>query len=181
MAGWRIHWEEEIANPPVRERGTHRFDAPAGEYPVTYLNVDRDATFAEVYGDLREIAPNQAERHFSAVRVEAPLRVVDLDNPKTLAAHALDLRISALSDYARTRRWSGAFHGWYPQADGIRYLGRHAARHLNYCLFLDRCGDRLRCEQEGTLAELRALVLAAADAYSLAPRLFDPDDPATGL
>ena len=44
-----------------------------------------------------------------------------------------------------------AFHEWYPEADGIRYLGRHAARHLNCCLFLDRCGEEVRFETQGTL------------------------------
>lgn len=181
VEGWRLHWEEDIAKPPRHATGIHRFDAPAGEYAVTYLNVDVSAAFAEVYGDLREIAPNQADRRISTVRATAPLRVVDLDNPETLAALDLDLKISASKEYSRTMLWSRAFHEWYPEAHGIRYIGRHAAHHLNYCLFLDRCGDKISSRLEGKMSGLRSVVLEAADTYHLVPRLFQLDDPATGL
>ena len=181
LAAWRLHWEDDTRDPPAYPRGRWRFDAPLGEYRVTYFNLDPYAAFAEVYGDIRSIAPNQATRTLSTMWAERELAVVDLDSAETLAALGLDLRISASVDYERTMAWSRSLHDWYPKADGICYLGRHAAKHLNFCLFLDRCSDALRFEAEGTLADLRPHVLRAADAYNLAPRLFEPRDRGTVL
>jgi hypothetical protein len=79
-------------------------------------------------------------------------------------------------------RWPGAVPcTTVPRGDGISYLGRHAAKHLNFCLFLDRCADALGFESEGTLADLKPHVLRAANAYNLAPRLFEPRDRRTRL
>jgi hypothetical protein len=149
---------------------------PRPPTPVTYCNLDRYAAFAEVYGDVRSIAPNQAERLLSRIWSERALRVVDLDSSETLAQLELDLKISTCTEYERTMAWSLALHEWYPEADGLRYLGRHATTRLNFCLFLDRCGDALGFETEGRLIDLRSRVLRAADAYNLAPRLFDQRD-----
>lgn len=181
LAGWRLHWEEDPRDPPAHPNGRWRFDAPRGEYRVTYFNLDPYAAFAEVYGDMRSIAPDQAARTLSTMWAERELGVVDLDSAETLAALGLDLRISASVDYERSMAWSRALHDWYPKADGIRYLGRHAAKHLNFCLFLDRCADALGFEPEGMLADLRPHVIRAADAYNLAPRMFEPRDRGTAL
>lgn len=87
-------------------------------------------------------------------------------------AFGLDLNVCSTLDYARTRVWSMAFHRWYPAADGIRYLGRHAVEKLNICLFLDRCGSDLEAIGAGRLVDLRRDGLIAARRYRLAPRLF---------
>jgi RES domain len=181
VAGWRLHWEPDPREPPRYPSGKWRFDAPAGEYPVTYCNLDPYAAFAEVYGDTRSIAPNQSQRAMSTIWSERPLLVIDLDNSETLAKLDLDLKISTCTDYKRTMAWSKALHHWYPKIDGLQYLGRHATTRLNLCLFLDRCKDALGFETEGTLGKLRSRVLRAADAYNLAPRLIEDRDPGTGL
>ncbi len=180
-AAWRLHWEPDPTDPPRHRRGKWRFDAPEGEYPVTYCNLDPYAAFAEVYGDARSIAPNQAKRALSTIWSERPLQVVDLDNSETLAKLRLDLKISTCTEYRQTMVWSRALHAWYPGADGLRYLGRHATTRLNLCLFLDRCGKDLDFEMEGRLGKLRPRVLRAADAYNLAPRLFQGRDRGTPL
>lgn len=181
--GWRLHWERDPRHPKRRSSGRFRFDAPEGEFQVTYVNEDAlgYACFAEVYGDQRSIAPNQAERMLSRVLSNQPLSVLALDDGETLAALRLDLEISASVDYERTMLWSRSIHSWYPDADGIRYLGRHATKKLNHCLFLDRCADKLGFETLGALEDLQDHVLLAADAYSLAPRLFESRDSAFPL
>ncbi len=181
--GWRLHWEADPRKPKLRVPGSARFDAPQGEYAVTYANHDRKGygCFAEGYGDKHSIAPNQAERKLSRLRSQAPLKLLAMDDGGVLAALELDLRISASVDYERTMLWGKSVHDWYDDADGIRYVGRHATTKLNYCFFLDRCADKLEFERRGTLVELEDHVLRAADAYSLAPRLFEPRDPSFPL
>lgn len=173
---WRLHWEPDPRRLDPPSPGRARFDAPAGEYAVAYANADPYGCFAEVYGDQRSIAPNQAGRRLSVIRAERPLKVIALDEGKTLSGLKLDLGISASVDYERTMLWSKSLHDWYRDADGIRYLGRRATKKLNYCLFLDRCAKSLSLETKGTLRDLREHVLCAADAYSLAPRLFENRD-----
>lgn len=176
--GWRLHWEPDPRKPNVHPKGKFRFDAPEGQYSVAYVNGDPKGygCFAEAYGDQRSIAPNQAQRHLSSLSATTPLKVMGLDDGKTLAALKLDLDISASVDYERTMLWSKSIHDWYEDVDGIRYLGRHATKKLNYCLFLDRCSGKLEFETLGQLGDLRDHVLRAADTYSLAPRLFDSRD-----
>lgn len=174
---WRIQRPGNPLRPRRRAHGRFRFDAPAGEYPVTYVNLDRHACYAEVFGDAREIPPSAADRRLFRLRATRPLRVIPLDRARLQKAFGLDLNVCSCLDYARTRPWSLALHTWYPEADGIRYLGRHAVENPNLCLFLDRCGDALEAREVGTLADLRRDGLVAAHRYHLAPRLFFPDAP----
>lgn len=176
LDGWRLHWERDPRKRTQRKSGRARFDAPNGEYPVTYVNDDPYACFVEVYGDSGEISPREAERTFSRIWSTRPLRLIPLDSGEALSALALDLQISASTNYARTRLWSLRLHTWIPEADGLRYIGRHATTHLNTCLYLDRCADALRFEARGKLKDLRDHVIRAADAWSLAPRLVDERD-----
>jgi hypothetical protein len=176
VEAWRLHHGADPTAALRHKRGKFRFDAPAGEYPVTYGNEDDYACFAEVYGDSGEIAPSDAGRYLSAVRSTRPLRLLALDDSHVLAALGLDLRIATTVDYARSRLWGLRLHEWYPDCDGLRYLGRHAARHLNFCLFLDRCAGSLEPDTIGRLADLRYHVIRAAEAYNLAPRLFEERD-----
>lgn len=169
---WRIQRPGNPLRPRRRAHGRFRFDAPAGEYAVTYVNLDRHACYAEVFGDAREIPPSAADRRLFRLRAARPLRVLALDRARVQKAFALDLNVCSSLDYRRTQAWSLAFHTWCPEADGIRYLGRHAVEDLNLCLFLDRCGDALEAREEGSLAALRRDGLVAAHRYHLAPRLF---------
>lgn len=170
---WRIQRAgRSPLDPRPRAAGRFRFDAPRGEYPVTYVNLERLAAFAEVFGDAREIPPSAADRRLFDLRSGRPLRLVTLDDASTQKAFGLDLNVCASIDYEKTRAWSLALYGWYREADGIRYLGRHAVRSLNVCLFLDRCRDALTVSDEGRLADLRVEGLRAAHRYHLAPRLY---------
>ena len=68
--------------------------------------------------------------------------------------------------------WSAAWHEWYAEADGIRYLGRKAMKHLNYALFLDRCGPDLAYETEGKLIEMWSDGLRACARHGIVPELY---------
>ena len=174
VESWRIHREEDPLRPRRYASGRFRFDAPNGEFPVTYVNLDRYACYAEVFGDSQEIPPLAASRRRSRIRPRRDLRLVALDQAAVQKAFGLDLNICASRDYERTQAWSRAWHAWYSDADGIRYVGRHAVEKHNLCLFLDRCGADLEMVFEGHLEDLRHDGLVAAHKYSLAPRLFLP-------
>lgn len=164
---WRLHWEADPLRPRRYPAGRYRFDAPAGEYPVTYGNRDRLACFAEVYGDTGKITADQATRRLSLLSALRPLRLVALDEPPVWRRLGLDGRIGTTKAYPVTQHWSQALHDWLPAADGLRYASRHAGQHLNYCLFLDRCGADLQVLPQGELQDLRPIVLFAAETYVL--------------
>ncbi len=169
---WRLHREPDPRDPPARPP-TWRFDAPAGEYPVTYGNEDRYAAFGEVYRDARSIPPRDADRLLSCLSSARPLSILRLDDPEVLAAFDLQLEISQSRDYDRTRAWGAAWREWYGEAlDGVRYVGRKSVVRLNYCLFLDRVARDLDVDVAGRLGDLRSEVMRACAAYRLAPRLF---------
>jgi hypothetical protein len=173
-ASWRLHWEP---NPLRRKRhkpGLSRFDAPKGEYAVTYVNEDRMAPFAEVYGDLRVLTKSEAPRRWTRIHATRPLRILQLDEEGVAAAFGLDLRIATELDYERTQAWSAAWHDWYDdhRIDGIRYLGRKAMKHLNYCLYLDRCGADLEYKTEGKLIEMWSDGLRACARHGIVPELY---------
>jgi hypothetical protein len=172
---WRLHWD---ASPLRRRRGPNpgvsRFDAPSGEYAVTYVNEDRMAPFAEVYGDLRVLTKSEAMRRWSRIAAKRSLRILQLDAEGVAAAFGLDLRIATAIDYERTQAWSAAWHRWYEadSIDGIRYLGRKAMSHLNYALFLDRCGSDLTMRTEGKLVEMWRDGLRACGRHGIVPELY---------
>jgi RES domain len=174
VIGWRLHWERSPRRPKRYPTGKFRFDAPAGQYKVTYVNEDRYATFAEVYGNQQGIPPTDRTRILSRVTVGRELKLLTIDEAEVQKAFALDLNISAVTDYPQTQAWSPAWHTWYPDVDGIRYVGRHAVKKLNYCFFLDRCADALAFKREGVLHDLDDVVAHACELYSLDNRLGDP-------
>jgi RES domain len=172
---WRLHWEQDVNYPQPRDPGRWRFDAPHGEFSVTYANVERHHIFVEVYGDTenrREIAPDQAERKISVVRPGRKLRLIDLGDAQTLSRLRLDGRISSSLDYPCTQLWGEALRRWLPAADGIRYPGRKAGREDNLCLFLDRCGSALAWQRIGTIASERKLVTRACQMFDIVPRVY---------
>lgn len=146
----------------------HRFDAPHGEYPVTYASQDRQAVFGERFGDIGRIKAEQRTLRLSQITPRRPLRLVPLELATTQRAFGLDGRICVSRQYEATQRWGFALHEWYPEADGIRYTARLAGPHLNVCLFLDRCRNELGVGSFGTLGTLMIDVLRAGAAYNLA-------------
>jgi hypothetical protein len=172
-AAWRLHWEPD---PTVERRypaGRYRFDAPAGEFGVTYVGDDPLAVYAETYAEgSRVLAASEADRRRSRLWSTRPLRLLRMDDMAVAAAFGLDNRISTEKPYARTQAWSAAWHAWYPAMDGVSFLGRKSAPHRSHCLYLDRCADALAFKTEGTLAELRSDGLRACFRYRITPALF---------
>lgn len=171
---WRVHDEPDPLKPRKWPAGKWRFDAPDGSWDVTYANLTRIGAFAEVYASRREIGPTEAGRRLSRMSSTGALSLVRLDDPGVLSAFDLDTNISTVRIYTRTMRWGERLREWYPDAEGIAYLGRKAGSHTNFCLWLDRCAARLTFETVGQLADLEPEVTSACDYLHLAPRLFDP-------
>ncbi len=167
LSAWRLHWEQDPIETRRYPTGRHRFDAPTGEYAALYCNADRLAVFAEVYGDVRLLEEDQRERRLSHISSEESLRLVPLDDPGVQKRLGLDGRIGMSKQYPVTQRWAQALHRWFPEADGIRYLSPHAGENRNYCLFPERCAEKLRVEEQGEISALRETVLLAADRYHL--------------
>lgn len=169
---WRLHWEADPNKPTPANPGRWRFDAPLGEWPVTYVNASKFHVFAEVYGDNGDVAPDQLQRKISCAHLKRDLRLVDLGDARWLRALKIDSRICDTVDYRCTQRWAARLRSWLHEADGIRYPGRKAGRADNYCLWLDRCADALEWTPHGILGEQEYLVLVACEMFSLSPRLF---------
>lgn len=167
ISAWRLHRQEDPLEARRYPRGRYRFDAPSGEYATLYCNADRLAVFAEVYGDVRVIEASQRERRLSRIISRENLRLIPLDNPGVQKRLGLDGRIGMSKQYPVTQRWALSLYRWFPQADGIRYLSRHAGEYRNYCLFPERCAGKLRVEELGHIAAMREFVLQAADEYLL--------------
>ncbi len=167
VSAWRLHWEEDPLEARRYPTGRYRFDAPSGEYATLYCNADRLAVFAEVYGDVRLIDENQRGRRLSRISSEGSLGLIPLDYPGVQKRLGLDGRIGMSRQYPVTQSWALSLFRWFPEADGIRYLSRHASEARNYCLFPERCARRLRVEGHGEISTLRETVLLAADTYHL--------------
>jgi RES domain len=166
---WRLHWEPDAELFTIGP-GTPRwrFDDPRSHYAVSYGNDAEHGAFVEVYGDIGRIGPRERRRRLSLIRSQRPLLLLDMDNPKTQRVFGLDARISTSKQYGSTRAWGRAWHDWYEPLDGIRFLARKESRTLNYCLFLDRCGDELRGTHFGSLGRMdRRRILALIDGYGI--------------
>lgn len=167
LSAWRLHRGENPLEVRRHPKGRYRFDAPSGEYATLYCNADRLAVLAEVYGDVRIIEAGQRGRKLSHIISEEDLHLVPLDDPGAQKLLGLDGRIGMSRQYPTTQAWALALHRWFPEADGIRYLSRHAGENRNYCLFSERCARKLRVEERGEISTLRNIVLLAADRYHL--------------
>lgn len=149
-------------------KGKFRFDAPAGEFKVTYVAENRYACFAEVFGDAKVIPADAKERFLSQIQTDRPMRFLDLTDETTWARFGIDGSITTDTEYERTQAWALAWHTWYADADGVRYHGRRAGRRINCCLFLDRCADAIRFRTLGRLGDVPETVAIAAERYALA-------------
>jgi RES domain len=152
-------------------KGKFRFDAPGGEFSVTYLCSDDVGCFAEVFGETRYIDVADGRRRLFAIRSRRPLRLLDLGDGGCLMSFDLDARICVMKPYRRTQLWSRAFYEWYPGLDGLRYVPRHATGKTNYCLYLDRCAADLDPDDRGPIEADVDLLERVVDAYPLATPL----------
>jgi hypothetical protein len=166
IEAWRLHWESDIRVPKRRNPGIYRFDAPKGEYSVTYASTAREGCIAECYGKTKRIASMQGERRLTMITTDRPLRIVALDLARVQKPLGLDARIATAEQYAITQSWSKWLHD-NVEADAIRYVSRQDDEKRNFCFFLDRCGDALTLHPEGTLTSLRREVLQMADRYDI--------------
>jgi hypothetical protein len=114
---WRLHWGDEPLSLRRYPTGRYRFDAPAGEYPVTYGNKDRLACFAEVYGDARFIPAAEGERKLSFISALRPLWLIPLDDARFRITHNYSFKGSAegISGFV-----SPHFSQWFD--DGVMFL-----------------------------------------------------------
>jgi hypothetical protein len=124
-----------------------------------------------VFGDARYIDVADGERRLFAIEATRPLLLLDLMDGACLMSFGLDARICVEKPYRRTQRWSSAFHGWYSDLDGLRFIPRHATGKVNYCLYLDRCGADLRADDRGEIGSDLDLLERAVEAYPLATPL----------
>lgn len=167
---WRLHdGSDDPLLVPRYPRGRHRFDSPDGAFRVTYANTSRKGCVHEVYGDEGVIEGREGERRrFFGFVAGRPLRMIALDEADVRSALGIDLRICSTLRYRRTQAWANALHAWYPEADGIRYLGRNSAPERNHCFFLDRCGGSLSTRDEGPLRDFHRTVQAVARVRGIA-------------
>jgi hypothetical protein len=158
----RIHAEPDLLSKPANRPGRYRFDAPAGEYPVTYTAASFDACVAEKFQDRRVVEQRRLTEQVSLVSSLRDLRLVPFHDSVMLARLGLDARIWTTIDYPASQRWSLRLHAWFPTADGIYYRPRHAHEQLACCLFLDRCRSHLDVRPDGELGADRDRLLTAA-------------------
>lgn len=171
LEGFRLDWHEDPLALRRYPSGKFRFDAPGGEFSVTYVCSDDLGCFAEVFGDTRYIDARDGKRRLFEIESKRPLRLLDLTDGSCLMTYDLDARICVLKPYRRPQLWSRAFHEWYPQLDGLRYVPRHATGKTNYCLYLDRCAADLRADDHGPIEDDVDLLERVVDAYPLATPL----------
>lgn len=157
----RIHAEPDILSKPANRPGWYRFDAPSGEYPVTYTAATFDACVAEKFQDRRVVEHRRLTEHVSLVSSLRDLRLVPLHDSVMLSRFGLDARIWTTIDYPTSQQWSLHLHQWFPTADGIYYRPRHAHEQHACCLFLDRCGSDLEVRSHGELGTDRDRLLTA--------------------
>jgi RES domain len=154
--------EPDILRKQANNPGRYRFDAPAGEYPVTYTAATFEACVAEKFQARRAVEHRHLTQHVSLVSSRRDLHLVPFHDSVTLAQFGLDARIWTTIDYPSSQRWSLHLHAWFPTADGIYYRPRHAHEQLACCLFLDRCSSHLDVRSNGVLGADRDRLLTAA-------------------
>jgi hypothetical protein len=170
LDAWRLHrGTGDPLDVPQYPTGRYRFDSPDGAFRTTYANTSRKGCIAEIYADDKVIERAEGEsRHFFRFGASRPLKVIALDEAEVRSLLGLDLRVCSTLSYERTQAWAKALYAWYPEANGIRYLGRNSAPERNYCLFLDRFEGEVFTENEGQLRKFRRTVQAIARAHGIA-------------
>lgn len=171
LAAFRLDRRADPLEPRIDPKGRFRFDAPAGEFAVTYACSDDLGCFAECFGDTRLIDRADGDRRLFRLRSTRPLRLLDLCDGAVLMGFGLDARVCVVKPYRRPQLWSRAFHSWYDDLDGLRYVPRHATGKTNYCLYLDRCTNALEAQDRGRIADDPTLLERAVLAYPLATTL----------
>ncbi|HEX4447144.1 MAG TPA: RES family NAD+ phosphorylase [Polyangiaceae bacterium] len=165
---WRIHSREHDPLHFGRET-LHRFDAPAGEFGVSYVAKDVHGAFIETFGHatgVRFVTEREiAARGLARITTSRPLRLADL-RAEGLARMGADAALTSGPDYAMARRWARAIHAHPRGADGILYRARHDPARACAAIF-DRAGAVVTARPMGSLLarKHRALLAAVLDTY----------------
>ena len=148
-----------------------RFDAPGGEYAITYANDTEVAAFNECYAERgKRVEEEHKDWHLLEISTNRELPIVDLRDDRTLSDLELDARISIGDDYGTCQAWACAFYDSWPEVCGIAYAARWGGvRTTNVALFPERCREDLVVTSLGALKDsrLEATLLEAADRYRL--------------
>ena len=142
-AWWRSHRSSQGAIFFGRT-GDNRYDAPAGEYGILYLAETEAGAFVEtylrnpkgipVYVSMTELG----QRHFTAIKFDAPLRLVDLTG-SGLARMGADDRLTS-GTYAVSQQWALALWNHPERPDGILFRSRNDPEQV-CCGVFDRRSD----------------------------------------
>jgi hypothetical protein len=154
--------EMDPRTPRVWRPGRWRFDAPDGQYPVSYAGSTFEVTVAEKFQDTRLIQEKHRRQRVWQITSDRPLRLVPLDVSQAQAQLGTDARIWSEVNYPTTQAWALALYRWYQDADGIRYTPRHVQEETSFALFLDRCANALSPTDLRRLDDDRAALLRVA-------------------
>lgn len=166
---YRIH---RLAYTPLffGRSGDSRFDAPGGEFGITYLARDERGAFIETFGHATGVrVVEQAEleaRGIARITPKRPLRLVNLAD-KGLARLGADARLTSGESYEVAHRWALAIHEHPTLADGMAYTARHDPSRICAAVF-ERAQAELEVTPLGSLADAAhtALVVKLLDAYN---------------
>lgn len=134
--------------------GSHRFDAPAGQFGVLYAGTDLDCAFIETFGNekrYRVVAESDLRRRMlSQLTPTRALRLVDLTGPGLVQIGA-DARLVSGSR-GISQRWALALEQHPDVPDGILYPARNDPSCWSVALF-DRAEGLLSATTVGSLLD----------------------------
>jgi hypothetical protein len=138
---YRVH---RVAHEPIYFSKTdeYRFNAPSGEYGVTYVSTREQGAFAETFLRARRRPPIVSEaaleeRAITRIRWSRSLKLADFAGPG-LVALGLDNRINDGDCYPLAQRWSHWVWSHPDRFDGILYVPRNAPHTRSAVIFEGR-------------------------------------------
>ena len=151
----------------------YRFDSASGECGVLYAAPGIDGAFVETFmqelGRTSVSLKELAERPIALIRLNRPLRFIDLCAKGGQMRLGLDGRICTGS-YAVAQAWSDALRKHPANPDGILFPSRHELS-LPSCAIFETAKGELDWDRWGSLDENR---LALADLLALGDLGLDP-------
>lgn len=160
-------------------RSTGRFNAPAGEFGVTYLSDRPEGAFAEKF--LQSSARDARGRSFiTQVHLDAhrlcrvdltagalrPPRVVDLTGNGAVLIGADSRLCASTDDRGLTQRWALSLWHHPAKPDGLLYPARHDMACLSVALF-DRADHLLMSDSAADLLQDSAELIAILRRYKV--------------